>query len=251
VYDMNDDKLTLYYYKDGLTKDERLEVTNALAADAALAARYHSLCASLASMSDATPEALPGDMMERFHATIDRAAAIDRGREETPARPVHMLSFFWGAAITAALAVGIGIGVWFGGTETASPDAGVPSVVELAPESQAVPVVFQRSVQNYLRESERDIANLPVDAEADRLMLIVRLIEQNRLFEKAATQHNSADLARVLRAFEPILVELASDDISPEDAEALRAKLAFELNVMLTKLSRDASDGRETPTERT
>jgi hypothetical protein len=77
------------------------------------------------------------------------------------------------------------------------------------------------------------------------------LIEQNRLFEKAAAQNNSPKLVRVLRAFEPILVQLASDDIAPEDAEALRAQLAFELNVMLTKMTRDSSDGRQSNSERT
>lgn len=248
---MNDDKLTLYYYKDGLTKDERLDVTNALAADADLAARYQSLSESLSKMADATPAAIPADMMERFHATIDRTAKLESGRARTTSSPVHLLSFFWGAAITAALAIGIGIGVWVGGADTVETGVEPPLVADVTPDNRAVPVVFQRSVHNYLRESERELANLPGEAEADRLMLIVRLIEQNRLFEKAATQNNSADLARVLRAFEPILVKLASDDVSPEEAEALRAKLSFELNVMLTKFSHVASDGQETLTERT
>lgn len=247
---MNDDKLTLYYYKDGLTKDERLEVTNALAADADLAARYQLLCASLAAMQSEPAAAVPDDMMARFHTTIDRAAALERGRQSTPPARLHPLSFFWGAAITAALAIGIGIGAWFSGSDKVDPVA-VPAMVDVAPEATASPVAFQRSVQNYLRESEMELASLPVDAKADRLMLIVRLIEQNRLFEKAATQNNSTDLARVLRAFEPILVKLAADDIAPAEAEALRSKLAFELNVMLTKLSRDASEEQDTLTERT
>jgi len=248
---MNDDKLTLYYYKDGLTKDERLEVTNALAADAELAARYQSLCNALSKMGSETAPALPADMMARLHESLDRAAAIERGRE--PVRPtnLHPMSFFWGAAITAALAIGIGLGAWFSSSETIEPTVVTPTMVDVTPVPAAVPVAFQRSAQNYLRESQMEIASLPVDAEADRLMLIVRLIEQNRLFEKAATRNNSTDLARVLRAFEPILVQLASDDIAPEEAEALRSKLAFELNVMLTKLSRDASDGQDTLTEST
>ena len=55
---MNDDKLTLYYYKDGLTQAERLEVTNALAADTELAARYKLLSNSLSQLSDAEPDAV-------------------------------------------------------------------------------------------------------------------------------------------------------------------------------------------------
>ena len=74
----------------------------------------------------------------------------------------------------------------------------------------------------------------------------MQIINQNRLFERAAEQNDADDLARVLRAFEPVLVRLAEEDLSDADAEALRAKLAFELNVMLTKLSRDASNETDT-----
>ncbi len=246
---MKDDKLTLYYYKDGLTQGERLEVTNALAADAELAARYKTLSNELSQFEDAETEAVPTDMMQRFRNTIDRAANMERHAAPQKSPPVHFWSFFWGAAITATLALGIGIGVWFSGDVDQA--AGEPRIVDITPQSDVVPVVFQRSMQNYLRESQREITELPMDAEADRLILILRLIDQNRLFEKAAVQNNSPRLARVLRAFEPILVQLASDDIAPEDAEALRAQLAFELNVMLTKLTRDTSDGRQTNTERT
>ena len=62
------------------------------------------------------------------------------------------------------------------------------------------------------------------------------------LRSRAAEEHNSNDLARVLRAFEPILLRLAADDISEREAEALQAQLAFELNVMLTKLGRNLSE---------
>ena len=248
---MNDDTLTLYYYNDGLTQDERLEVSNALATDTELAAHYKSLCDALSQMSEADPEPVPTDMMHRFHDTIDRAANLDRGKAPITSPPVHFWSFFWGAAITAALALGIGIGFLFGGAGEIDPGLGENLIVDVTPQSDVVPVIFQRSIKNYLRESEREIAELPMDAEADRLIMILRLIEQNRLFEKAATQNNSPKLARVLRAFEPILVQLASDDIAPDDAEALRAQLAFELNVMLTKLTRDTSDGQQTITEST
>ena len=67
-----------------------------------------------------------------------------------------------------------------------------------------------------------------------------------RLFEQAAVNNDAQDLARVLRAFEPILLQLAADDVTPEKAEYLRAQLAFELNVMLTKLSHASSNKEQT-----
>ena len=81
-----------------------------------------------------------------------------------------------------------------------------------------------------------------LDIDDDSTLLVLRLIEQNRLFETAAEKNNAPQLARVLRAFEPILLRLAATDIAPEDAEALRAQLSFELNVMLTKLAKQSSD---------
>ena len=87
------------------------------------------------------------------------------------------------------------------------------------------------------------MASMQVDSE--RARLIVDMIEQNRLFEKAAEQNDSADLARVLRAFDLVLLQLASEDIDEEEAEALRTKLIFELNVVLTKLSLGSSDEQQ------
>jgi hypothetical protein len=83
------------------------------------------------------------------------------------------------------------------------------------------------------------------DAE-DRTMLVLRIIEQNRMFENAAVSSDALKLARVLRAFEPILLRLAADDLAPADAEALQAQLAFELSVMLTKLGAGSSDDSQT-----
>lgn len=100
---------------------------------------------------------------------------------------------------------------------------------------------FARGMQVHLRDTQQNIAALSGNSREDRTLLVMRIIQQNRLFESAAEQNDAAGLARVLRAFEPILLRLAADDIAPEDADALRRKLAFELNVMLTKLERDTS----------
>lgn len=237
---MNDDTLTLYYYNDGLTNDERQKVCDALAADPVLAERYRRLSSDLAAMSPGPAPELSDDRMRRFHDTIDRAARIEDARRKAPAPAVHGWSFFWGAAVTAALAVGIGLGVWIAGGESPPPGG------TLLTHSEDVPAgsdeAFTRGMRAYFRESRNELQKLPLTENSDRTALIVGLIEQNRLYERAAMQNDAPELARVLRAFEPVLMRLAADDIAPEDAEALRAQLAFELNVMLTKLARDSSD---------
>ncbi len=235
---MNDDILTLYFYDDGLSAEERQEVARALQSDAELAERYRLLCDQLSALEAPPEELLPADLAARFHDTIDRAASLERGREPTPQPRMHFMSFFWGAAVTAALAVGIGIGIWFGGDSM--PDVGQPP--QLVEMPSASPDAFVRSVQVHFRDSRAELSDLSDVSAADRMILVAGLIEQNRLYARAAEQNDADDLARVLRAFEPVLVELAAEDIAATDAEALRAQLAFELDVMLTKLALEPSD---------
>ena len=235
---MNDDILTLYYYDDGLSANERRNVARALQSDSTLAERYRRLCDELAAITAPAAAELSPDLAARFHETIDRAANRERGRQKAPTGGMHFLSFFWGAAVTAALAVGIGIGVWFGGgppVENAEPIQTIAAVT--APSEP-----FVRSLQVHFRDSREELTALSDISAADRMILVADLIEQNRLYARAAEQNEADNLARVLRAFEPILVQLAAEDIAPTDAEALRAQLAFELDVMLTKLAREPSD---------
>jgi hypothetical protein len=107
-------------------------------------------------------------------------------------------------------------------------------------------VAFERGLEMHLEQSRQQIVGLPADADQQRASLIMRMVQENRLFESAADRNGAQDLARVLRAFEPILLRLAADDVSPAEARALQAQLTFELNVMLTKLGRNVSDGTDT-----
>ena len=237
---MNDDTLVLYYYDDGLSNQERRDVEAAIAADESVRARYEELRLRLDLLDTGSDVAAPTHIVQRWHDSIDRAAQRERVPVRSKSSPFNAMSFFWGAAVSAALAVGIGIGVIMSGS---------PVPVELAPNfalvdpetSSIVPGAFARGMQVHLRDTQQNIVALSGDSREDQTLLVMRIIQQNRLFERAAEQNDSAGLARVLRAFEPVLLRLAADDIAPEDADALRRQLAFELNVMLTKLERDTS----------
>jgi len=189
----------------------------------------------LVAAHKAETQRAPAHMKQQWHNAIDQAAALERGRARTPRW--HPSSFFWGMAVSAAIAAGVAIGVFVSDDTIDTP---VPYVVENSPRPDAVPVAFTRGLQHHFRSSQKQLADL--DGNEDAAMLVLRLVEQNRLFETAADQNNAPQLARVLRAFEPILLRLAATDIAPEDAEALRAQLSFELNVMLTKLAKESSD---------
>lgn len=188
--------------------------------------------------------AAPEHAVQQWHSAIDEAAALERGRQPDAARHLNPTSFFWGVAVTTAMAIGIGIGFLLA-NNSETPLIGPPSVVAGTNTQQPlVPVAFSRGLQVHLRDSRAQLAGF--NDESDSTILIAQIIEQNRMFEAAADLNNAPNLARVLRAFEPILLQLAATDIAPEDARALRAQLAFELDVMLTKLASESSNDSQT-----
>lgn len=232
---MNEDKLILYYYSDGLTDSERREIAAAIESDPAVAARYEALCSELDQLATEDVAPVPAATLERWHDVI-RTAPDALPADRTPARRAfNPMSFAWGAAVAATLVLAVMLY-----REPAGPPPPAPAQTFAA---------FERGVQVHFRDTQDRLATMPIESTGERTALILQIINQNRLFESAAEQNDADDLARVLRAFEPILVRLAEEDISPAEAQALRAKLAFELNVMLTKLSRDASN--ETVTRQT
>ncbi|HEX5787179.1 MAG TPA: hypothetical protein VFY03_03290 [Woeseiaceae bacterium] len=237
---MNDERLLLYYY-DELDAAERRDVAAKLGRDEVLAARYRALVADLGALREAPAVRVPDGLAARLHAAVDRAATLEQGRSRGKRGGWgHGYSFFLGAAVTAALALAIGLAQREDpaappspGPLTADADSGVDAGDTAA---------FARTMQVFFRDSRQDLALLPDAGNGERSAMIGDLIEQNRTFARLAVRNDADDLARVLRAFEPILVRLAADDITAEESEALRAKLAFELNVMLTKLTREASE---------
>lgn len=179
----------------------------------------------------------PKHRVRQWHDVIDTAAALERGRAAAPRASWHPGSFFRGMAVAAALAISIAVGfLALNGGDDADPNY----VVEDQVPPNAIPAAFTRGLQQHFQNSKDELSR--IDGSDQSAMLILRLIEQNRLYETAADQNNAPQLARVLRAFEPILLQLAATDIAPEDSEALRAQLSFELNVMLTKLAKESSD---------
>jgi hypothetical protein len=229
---MNEDTLILYYYNDGLTEDERRDIAAALEADSALAAQYDQLCAEMDSLADTDVPAVPAHTVERWHDVIREAPGANAAAPRVESRAFNPTSFAWGAAVAATLVLAVMLV-----QQPVQPPVELP-----APASSA----FERGIQVHFRDTQDQLASLSAGSASERMSLVMQIINQNRLFEKAAEQNNADDLARVLRAFEPVLVRLAAEDLSDADAEALRAKLAFELNVMLTKLSRDASNETDT-----
>ena len=239
---INDDILILYYYQDGLSEAEQARVQAAMRQDVAVRARYEQLRADLDHL-DGPEAARPApEALARWHDSIDRAARMEHQRATPRSQAFHLPSFTWGAALAATLVVGIGIGNYLSSQGEVEPSINDSVADNFDSEPRSASAIFARGLAVHLRESRQELAGLSAEAGFERTMLIRQMIQQNRMFERAAAEKDSEDIARVLRAFEPILVQLASADISPAEAQALQAQLAFELNVVLTKYGRNASD---------
>lgn len=234
---INDDTLTLYYFNDGLDTAQRRAVEAALQADAELAARYDVLSAELDALAQPVITPAPEHLAHQWHDRIAREARLERQREATPKRRrVPWLGL--GTAFASVLALGIAIGLWLPG------DSRVPSQqtgITTQATATVQPVALERGLQLWLRESRSQLAGLDERAGDERTTLLLQIISQNRLFEAAAEKQQAPEVARLMRAIEPILIQLAATDPGTADAEALRRQLGFELNAMLTRLQPDAS----------
>lgn len=182
----------------------------------------------------------PPHMKQRWHDSIDLAAQREQSAAQKVRTPFNPMSFFWGAAITAVLAIVVGVGVMLNDSPSTvdTTDYVVHDTPLTVPDRSAK---FSRVMQAHFRDTRDSITSLPATSAEEQTLLILQIIQQNRLFEQAAELNDADNLARVLRAFEPILLQLAAGDLAPEDADALREQLAFQLKIMLTKLERDTS----------
>lgn len=236
---INDEMLILHYYDDGLSATEKRAIDAELSRDGELAARYRELTQALGNLPTDEAVALPEDLRQRLHATVDRAADREPGRQRAARPRSHWTFFLLGAGAATAIAAAIAFGV----RQSPGHDPALDDLTAaVATDAIGAPDPFARAMRVYFRDSRLELEGLPDTGNGDRSAMIVDLIAQNRAFARLAIRNESPELARVLRAFEPILVRLAADDITAEESAALRDKLAFELNVMLTKLTRDASE---------
>lgn len=246
---MNDEQLILYYYGDGLDRAWRRRIAKALKNDAGLARRYEELTRDLDALQEWAPVRAPEGLQERLRATIHREARLEQPDRREAESGWRFRSFLFGSAVTAALAIGLGIGLWYAGDPRPTREPAWPAGPVTAEWSQAA---FQRGLQAHFRSSRTNLQGLPEGEADERSALIADLLEQNRAYARLAVQNGAPDLARVLRSFEPVLLRLAAEDLAPADADALRARLEFEINVMLTILARRSSDeGTSTKQETT
>ena len=237
---IDDEALTLYYYDDGLSVQRREEIASALRDDAELAARYAALATELDGLAPPSAPSAPPQAVVRWRYELDRALAA----EAAPARPAV---WAWPLAAAAVLVLGIVIGIHLAGDRPATPADRAAATTDASADAPAMMqrpaprLALTRGLAAHLQSTRLQLVGLERAGAAERIDLITDIIEQNRLFERAADASDAPELARVLRAFEQMLIELAREEAAPRDISDKADQLTFEYAAMLTKLTGDAS----------
>jgi hypothetical protein len=223
---ISDDDLILYYYRDGLPPADRARVAAALADQPELAQRFHSLTRRLdAAAAAAAPEStVPMKFQRRW------AAALEEKAKETPearTRRRHQMFFNyapWYAAVAGVFVVLLVLPHLLGRVPATSPPTAATSSTS----------AYERGLASHLASTEQQLASLESATPEERQRLVDTIIEQNRVYALAAERAGEPQLARVLRAFSPVLESVARGD---QDTSASVAQLAFELRVMQDRLA--------------
>lgn len=227
---INDQQLLMYYYEDGLSLSEREQIRSHLTADVDLSARYQRLLGELRGLGSPAPVQPNPAAQARWRASLTRAAQSQA--KDGPGR-------IWPLALVGATLVLLGVAI---GTRIAEQSlAPQPAPIVAAADSDSGDASLARGLGSHFGDARLLLADLPSADPAQRRALIADILEQNRLYQRAAQAQGDDGLVRVLRALEPVLLTLADDAGGSEDARSTRAQLDFELAVMQTKLSRSPS----------
>ena len=227
---ISDDDLLLYHYRE-LDAADRARIGAALTEQPELARRLHSLVAKLDAAAAVPDVPVPAEIQQRWKAALEREAnkveAIDsRGAS----RPRPFATRQWLVAATVA-GLAILLGIQFSRTP-------VTPLAKETPAAEAIdPAAYERGLKFHLASTEQTLAELGSATPEERSRLLETISAQNRLYALAADRAGEPQLARVLRAFAPILDSLSQDG---GDSSAALAQLSFELRVMQGRLGADA-----------
>lgn len=237
---ISDDELLLYHYDDGLDPARRAEITLRLRSELDLARRYQLLRAELSALPAPTVEAPGPGAQARWRLRLDQRAAVI-------AVPRHAGN--WRLAFAGATLVLLGVAIGTRMSELASIaapagiDTAAPAGVDIAATRDPANgnPALARGVQSYLGDARLLLADLPADDPQRRRELVDQVIEQNRMYARAALAQGDDRLARALRAFEPVLLAMAEPASNADAEQGAQAQIDFELGILQTKLSRSPS----------
>jgi len=230
---ITDDDLILYHYRDGLDAGERARIGAALSEQPELAQRLQALVVRLDAAAAMPEVPVPAHTQQRWQAALEHEADKAGVDDAHAARAER--GFFsnlrWQAAAAAVAAVALTLIVQ---VVMRAPPA---EIAEVAPPAPTDAAAYERGLKFHLASTEQQLAELGSATPEERKRLIETIAAQNRMYALAAERAGEPQLARVLRAFAPILESLEQGG----DTSASVAQLSFELRVMQGRLGAGGS----------
>ena len=231
---ISDDDLLLYHYRDGLEPAERARIGAALAEQPEVAQRFHRLVSRLDAAAAIPEVEVPLQVQQRWRNALDQAARV-QATQAPAARRRFSTNTRWLAAAAAVLVAVIGVSL-----STRNPPVDIAHTPPPSDSPAEAPAAsaYERGLKSHLASSEQQLASLESATPEARKRLIETIVEQNRIYALAADRAGEPQLARVLRAFSPVLENLKQDG---SNANADVAQLAFEFRVMQGRLNAGAA----------
>lgn len=234
---ISDDDLLLYYYRDGLDAADRARIGAALSEQPELAQRLHRLVARLDAAASLPDVPVPAHIRRRWQAALERAAHGNATRAGST-RHRFFAAPRWQTAAAAVAVLALVMTVQL--TMQSSPNGRVeeavpPSTGTVASTNESA--AYERGLRWHLASTERQLTTLEGATPDERARLIETIIAQNRMYALAAERAGEPQLARVLRAFAPVLESLAGGAGEPSSSSI--ARLSFELRVIQARLRAD------------
>ena len=235
---ITDDELLLYHYRDGLDAAERARIGTALSEQPELARRLQALVSRLDAAAALPEVPVPELTQRRWQVALERASREAGKSDARVSRVDRHWNFRWQAAAAAVAIVTLILIIPKQTAEVTTP------VVTHDVTGTTDASAYERGLKVHLASTERQLAGLDGATPEQRARLIETIIAQNRIYALAAERAGEPQLARVLRAFSPVLEDLARDR---GDASASIAQLGFELRVMQERLSAGADTPSSAP----
>ena len=231
---ISDDDLLLYHYRE-LDDADRARIGAALAEQPELARRLHALVARLDAAAAMPEVPVPEATQQRWLAALEQAATETRTKP-APRRFSGPRLLQLAAAAVLVLALVVTFQVM---QPPPRPIANNPAPEPATDSPDATgATAYENGLKFHLASTERRLAALGNATPEERALMIEAIIGQNRIYALAAERAGEPQLARVLRAFTPILQSLANDDA--DAAASAVSQLGFEMRVMQSRLGADA-----------
>ena len=225
---MTDDELLLFHLADGLSTDRIEKIRIALENDAVLRDRLAQLRANLTTLKQTDSEALPAAVQRRLQLKLQQLHTASLPPVGEPFWRLHKQSTWLLPAFTAGSGALL---MWFY-TQGIEPNA-------RPAQHQQAQTMSLPALRAHLLQTQALLENFDPN-DAQKRALLVEIINQNQNYAERAQRLGRADLARVLRALEPVLVEVENLK-EPSARAALIDQFEFEANSLQTKLQAHAS----------